>query len=124
MGVSSKTRVLVIDDEPGVLRFVKTGLSVAGYEVFTTTSGAEGLRLVLELKPDIMLLDILMSPVDGLEVLKKLRLITNVPVIAFTARSDAAELARENGADGFIAKPFLPEKLINKIQETLKQVSD
>ncbi len=115
----SKKRVLVIDDESGVLRFVRISLSAAGYEVITTTNGEEGLKLVESAKPDIMLLDILMMPLTGLDVLVRLREFSQIPVVVFTAKSDLGEKAIEEGANGFIAKPFLPEQLVSKIEDTL-----
>ncbi len=114
-----KKRVLVVDDEPGVLRFTSVCLTVAGYEVITTTSGEEALKLVESAKPDIMLLDVLMTPLTGFDVLEKLRAFSNLPVIIFTARNDIGAQALKEGANGFIAKPFRPEQLLQKIEDTL-----
>ncbi len=111
--------MLVIDDEPGVLRFTSVSLTVAGYEVITTTSGEEALKLVESAKPDIMLLDVLMTPLTGFDVLEKLRAFSNLPVIIFTARNDIGAQALKEGANGFIAKPFRPEQLLQKIEDTL-----
>jgi len=86
--VDTKKRVLVIDDEPGILRFVSVSLSVAGYDVVGTTSGEEGLKLVESLKPEVVLIDILMVPLTGFEVLERLRVFSQLPVIVFTARND------------------------------------
>ena len=115
----SKKRVLVVDDEAGILSFVKISLSMAGYEVITTTRGEEGLRLVETAKPDIMLLDILMTLVTGFDVLEKLRPSFHLPVIVFTAKSDVGERAMKEGANGYITKPFMPEQLVTKIEEVL-----
>jgi two-component system response regulator MprA len=109
----------VVDDEAGILSFVKISLSMAGYEVITTTRGEEGLRLVETAKPDIMLLDILMTPVTGFDVLEKLRPSSQLPVIVFTAKSDFGERAMKEGANGYLTKPFMPEQLVNKIEEVL-----
>lgn len=117
--MDAKKRVLVVDDEPGVLRFISISLSLAGYEVITTTSGEEGLKLAETARPDIMLLDILMMPLSGFEVLERLRAFSQLPVIVFTARSDVGARAMEEGANGFIAKPFAPEHLVKKIESTL-----
>jgi DNA-binding response OmpR family regulator len=115
----SNNRVLVIDDEVGILRFVKISLSLAGYDVITATSGEAGLKLVESAKPDIILLDILMTPMTGFEVLEKLRGFSQIPVLVFTARGDSGKRALEVGANEFIAKPFLPEQLIKKIREII-----
>jgi two-component system, OmpR family, KDP operon response regulator KdpE len=117
--MNAKQRVLVVDDEPGVLRFIRISLALAGYDVITTTSGEEGLKLVDSAKPDIMFLDILMTPMTGFEVLAKLREFSNLPVIVFTAMSDTGDKALKQGANGFIAKPLLPEQLVRIIEDTL-----
>jgi two-component system KDP operon response regulator KdpE len=120
MIMETKQRVLVVDDEPGVIRFVKINLALAGYEVITTTSGEEALPLVESKKPDIMLLDILMTPITGFDILVELRTFSQLPVIVFTARNDIGKVAMQEGANGFIAKPFKPDELIKKIREILK----
>ncbi len=114
-----KKRVLVVDDEPGVLRFVQVALEMAGYDVITTTSGEEALKLAESEHPDVMLLDILMVPVTGFEVLDRLRVFSELLVIVFTARSFIAEKAIALGANGFISKPFQPEELVKKVEEVL-----
>lgn len=111
--------MLVVDDEPGILRFVRASLSLEGYEVFTCTGGEEALRLVESERPDIMLLDIFMVPLTGFDVLSRLRTYSRLPVIVFTARSDIGEMAIKEGANGFIAKPFKPVDLVRKIREIL-----
>ena len=116
----SKKRVLVVDDEPGVLKFVRISLSAAGYEVLTAGGGEEALQLVQSQNPDIMLLDIVMEPVSGFDVLFRLRRLSNrMPVIVFTAQSVIAESALSAGAKGYISKPFMPDELVRKIGETL-----
>ncbi len=117
--MAPKKRVLVVDDEVGVLRFVKASLSLEGYDVFTTSSGEEGLKMVESVKPDIILLDILMTPVSGLDVLKRLREHSRLPVIAFTAKHDTGDRAISEGADAFVSKPFMPEQLTKTIEAIL-----
>lgn len=117
--MQTKKRVLVVDDEPAILRFVSASLSLAGYEVVTTTSGEEALQLVQSEKFDVMLLDIVMVPVSGFDVIEKLRAFPRLPVIVFTANSFIAEKAFEHGAEGYIAKPFRSEELIRKIEDVL-----
>jgi DNA-binding response OmpR family regulator len=115
----TKKRVLVVDDEPGILRFVSVSLSAAGYEVITATNGEDGLKLVESGLPDIMLLDVLMTPLSGFDVLERLRSFSQLPVIVFTTQRDVADMALKEGANAFIAKPLKPEQLIEKIEETL-----
>jgi DNA-binding response OmpR family regulator len=94
-------------------------LAAARYDVITAGNGEEGLKLVELMKPDIMLLDILMVPMTGFEVLVELREFSKLPVIVFTAKSDIGETAIKEGANGFIAKPFMPDELVRRIEETL-----
>ncbi len=117
--MDAKKRVLVVDDERGILRFVNTTLRLAGYEVIATTSGEEALQLAQSKTPDIVLLDILMQPLTGFDVLERLRAFSQVPVIVFTARRDIAETALKEGANDFITKPFVPDELVKKIQAAL-----
>jgi len=117
--VKNKKKILVVDDESAVLNFIRVSLSMSGYEVVTTTNGEEALTLINSAKPDIMIVDVVMLPMTGLELLEKLRGFSDLPVIVFTARNDIASTAMKLGADGFIAKPFKPENLIKKINEVL-----
>ena len=119
--MQNKTKVLVVDDEQGILNFVRVSLDLFGYEVITTTTGAEALQLAKSKKLHLVILDIVMAPMDGLEVLLELRTFSKVPVIVFTALSSVSKQALELGANGSIAKPFLPLALNNKIQEVLSK---
>jgi len=114
-----KKRILVVDDEPGILRFVSTSLGLAGFDVITTGSGQEALQFAETQKPHLILLDILMQPLTGFDVLERLRKFSQVPVVVFTAQRDIAEQAMKQGADGFIMKPFVPDELIKKIRAVL-----
>jgi DNA-binding response OmpR family regulator len=122
--METKKRVLVVDDEPGIIRFVKINLALAGYEVITTLSGEQTLELVQSEKPDIVLLDILMTPMTGFDILMELRTFSQLPVIVFAARNDIGNMAIKDGANGFIAKPFKPDALIKKIREILDHEGD
>ena len=118
--MAEKKKVLVVDDEPRILRFVTAGLTLDGYTVLSTASGAEALRLVKSEKPDIIILDAVMAPMSGFDILDKLRTFSKVPVILCTARSFMAEEASKRGADGYLSKPFIPEELVKKIDEVLE----
>jgi two-component system, OmpR family, KDP operon response regulator KdpE len=111
----NKKKVLVIDDEPHVLRFVNASLSAAGYQVLTAESGEEGLNIFNTENPDMVILDVLMLPMSGFEVLDRIRNFSTVPVIVFTAHDFVAKQAINNGANDFIGKPFLPDDLKSKI---------
>ncbi len=119
--VDNKKRVLVVDDEPRILHFVRINLTLAGYDVITTTSGEEALQLVDSKKPDMMLLDVLMTPMSGFDVLSQLRASPQLRVIVFTGRHDIASKALREGADDYIAKPFKPEELTKKIKNLLEK---
>jgi two-component system KDP operon response regulator KdpE len=114
-----KQCVLVVDDHPKVLRFIEIDLKLRGFEVITTTSGSEALELVKSAKPDIMLLDIIMPEMDGLEVLKKLRDFTQLPVIAFSASPGNYHDAICCGANDFMPKPFQPDEMASRIRALL-----
>jgi two-component system OmpR family response regulator len=115
-----KIQVLVVDDDVKIVRFISSSLRLAGYDVCTATCGEEALQAVELKKPHIMVLDILMSPMDGFEVLRRLRVDSELPVIAVSAHCSSGEKALSLGADGFLAKPFRPDELIRKIESVLK----
>jgi two-component system KDP operon response regulator KdpE len=117
-----KRCVLVVDDEPKLLRFVAIALKLHGYEVVTTTSGLETLDLVDSAKPDIVLLDVVMPDIDGFEVLKELRTSTDLPVIVFSASHGNRENAVQLGASDFIPKPFKAAELIGIIERLVPEL--
>ena len=95
---AKKQRILVVDDQPKVLRFIEIDLKLRGFEVITSTSGNEALELARSLEPDIMLLDIVMPDISGFEVLSRLRTFTQLPVIAFSASPGNQGDALRHGA--------------------------
>ena len=115
----NKKRVLVVDDERGILNFVRVKLTIEDFDVLTTTSGEEALTWAESEQPDIILLDILMVPMSGLEVLDRLRKFSKVPVIVFTGKAQIIDAALELGATDYIPKPFDPDTLVTKIQAAL-----
>ena len=117
--MDTKKRVLVVDDDPRIGKVLRIKLGLSGYDVITTTSGAEAIQIVRTQEPDVMLLDVLMPDVTGMDVLEKVRAFSQVPVIIFTGRPDIAQLALKLGANDFIAKPFNPDLLVDKIRLVL-----
>ncbi|MDI6830608.1 MAG: response regulator [Actinomycetota bacterium] len=113
-------RVLVVDDERNILDIIRFNLEVEGYEVITSRDGEEALRLVHELKPDLILCDIMMPEVDGLEVCRRLKAdgrTNQIPVVMLSARTQAQDKVAsiEAGADDFITKPFDFSDLVARI---------
>ncbi len=122
--VDVKTLALVVDDEPGILRFVKVGLTHAGFKVVATTSGVQALEFARTGEPDIIILDLYMEPLTGFDVLKEVRTFSPVPVIIITARREAAQIALALGANSYVLKPFLPEQLAREIRRVINEVLD
>ncbi|OGO36148.1 MAG: hypothetical protein A2147_08885 [Chloroflexi bacterium RBG_16_57_8] len=112
-------KVLLVDDEAKILKFLELKLRLSGYEVIATTSGKKAVELAESAKPDLILLDIIMPGMDGLEVLQKLRSFSNVPIIASSARSGSADKALSLGATEYLPKPFNPDELIERIKTLL-----
>jgi DNA-binding response OmpR family regulator len=122
INVETKVRksILIVDDEPGIGKVLRIKLNLSGYDVITTTSGAEAIELIRQRKPDVVLLDILMPDVTGMDVLDRVRTFSQVPIIVFTGRPDIFQIARKLGANDCIAKPFNPDLLLEKINTALK----
>jgi two-component system KDP operon response regulator KdpE len=119
-GAKEKRRVLIVDDQPKVLKFIEIDLKLRGFEVIGATSGNEALELVKTLKPDIILLDMIMPGIDGFEVLKELRAFADLPVIAFSASPENQDEALQCGANDFVHKPFNPDDMARRIRVLLK----
>jgi two-component system KDP operon response regulator KdpE len=117
--------VLVADDEPRITRLVAMSLADDGFRVETALSGEEALRKADETKPDIVLLDIVMPDIDGIEVMRRLREWRPVPVILLTAKGSTADKARglDLGADDYMAKPFHPDELAARVRAVLRRAA-
>lgn len=115
-----KKRVLVVDDEPGIGTVLRVQFGLSGYDVETTTSGAEAIELIKAKEPDMVLLDALMPDVSGAEVLVKVRTFSHVPVIVFTGQADLGKYALTLGANDYITKPFDNKLLLEKVGSFLK----
>jgi len=111
-------KVLIVDDEVRVVRFVRLALGRSGYRVITATSGDKALRLARSFKPDAVILDI-KPGTDGFEMLSKLRSILDMPIIAVSTRTGIADKAIGLGATVYLAKPFKPEELVQRIDALL-----
>ena len=121
--------ILIVDDEPDILEFLSYNVRKEGYKVFTASNGIEALRLVQQINPSLILLDVMMPKMDGIETCQVIRKDLNMvqPVIAFlTARTeDYAQIAGfEAGADDYISKPIRPRLLISKIESLLRRLKN
>jgi len=115
--------VLVVDDEPRIVNFVRMNLELEGCRVISASNGREALERVRDNLPDIMLLDIMMPGMDGFEVLRRLRQFSAVPVIVLTAKDQEDDRIHglELGADDYIGKPFSHRELLSRIRAVLRR---
>ena len=119
-------RILVVDDEEGIVKLVKMYLEHHRYEILVANDGQEGLEKAKTEKPDLIVLDLMLPKINGYKVcglLKKDTRYAKTPVILFTAKAQEKDvkLGEEVGADAYITKPYEPEILLAKIKELLKQ---
>ena len=123
--MSTQPLVLVADDEPRITKLVSIALSEEGFRVVTANSGEEALLKAEEVRPDIVLLDIVMPDLDGIEVMRQLRERRPVAVILLTAKGSTADKAKglDLGADDYIAKPFHPDELAARVRAVLRRSS-
>ncbi len=121
--MTKHSHLLAIDDEPRILRFLQSNLQLANYSVQTAATGTEGLKLALENAPDLVLLDLGLPDLDGLEVLRQLRRESDVPVIILTARDDEESMVTglQLGADDYLTKPFSGRALQARIGAVLRR---
>lgn len=121
--MSAEPLLLVVDDEAGVLRLMKLELTAQGFRVITAADGDEALRLAEEQRPDAVVLDIMMPGISGLEVMRRLRERSNVPIILVTAKDKDSDKVRglELGADDYVVKPFNPDELGARIRAVLRR---
>lgn len=117
-------RILVVDDEPSITKLVSFNLEKAGYDVDTAADGQAALEKVQDIQPDLIVLDLMLPKVDGLEVCKRLRQENNhIPVIMLTAKDEELDrvLGLELGADDYVTKPFSPRELVARVKAVLRR---
>lgn len=124
---TTKRRVLLVDDEPSIIKVVGKRLEVAGYEVLIAMDGQEGLTKAKLGRPDVIVLDLMMPKLNGFEVcaaLKQDPQFQHIPVIIFTGKGRGMDeqLCRECGANAYLTKPHRPEELIEQIEALLANV--
>lgn len=119
-------KILIVDDEPDILELIEYNLKKEGYQVFTATNGQEGITVAKKVHPDLIILDIMMPKMDGIEACRLMRAIPefkNTFMVFLTARSEEySEIAGFNvGADDYIAKPIKPRALVSRINAILRR---
>jgi two-component system alkaline phosphatase synthesis response regulator PhoP len=117
-------RVLVVDDEASITKLVTAYLEPEGYVVRTENDGERGLAIALDWKPDIVVLDIMLPGIDGLELLRRLRQHSDCYVILLTAKTEEADklVGLSVGADDYLTKPFSPRELVARVKAALRRV--
>ncbi|MBC7812707.1 MAG: response regulator transcription factor [Burkholderiales bacterium] len=116
-------RILVVDDEPRMINFIRMNLELEGHQVIESHNGLEALESVRTKLPDLVLLDVMMPELDGFETLRMLREFSTIPVIMLTAKSEENDkvYGLELGADDYITKPFGPRELTSRIKAVLRR---
>ncbi len=122
----SKERVLIIEDEPNIIELVSYNLEKEGWLVSKAQTGEEGLEKIKEEHPDIILLDLMLPGIDGMEICRRTRqdkLTRDIPIIILTAKAEEADrvLGLESGADDYVTKPFSPRELVARIRAVLRR---
>ncbi|MGI6740084.1 MAG: response regulator transcription factor [Brevefilum sp.] len=120
---SRKYRILVVDDERRMVGFIRLNLEQDGYEVIEAFNGTDALNRLRDSLPDLILLDVMMPDIDGFQVLRTIREISQVPVIMLTAKGEEDDKVRglELGADDYITKPFSPRELVSRVRAVLRR---
>jgi DNA-binding response OmpR family regulator len=116
-------RILIIDDEPEIVRVLRGYLEQAGYRVLTAFDGVEGLRRARQESPDLVILDLMLPGMDGIDVCRALRKGADIPIIMVTARVEETDrvLGLELGADDYVTKPFSPRELVARVRAVLRR---
>ena len=117
------TRILIVEDEKKIARFLELELQHEGYEVQTAGDGRTGLALALSWEPDLMILDLMLPGLSGIEVCRRLRHDSDLPIIMLTAKDDVSDkvMGLDMGADDYMTKPFAIEELLARIRVGLKK---
>lgn len=120
----NKAKILVVDDEPSIINLVTAYLRAEGYEYYTASDGPSGLKAARAFRPDLIILDIMLPGMDGIELLTHLRRESNAYVIMLTAKSEEVDkiIGLSVGADDYLTKPFSPRELIARVKAALRRM--
>ena len=118
------TKILVVDDEPSITNLVSAYLKPEGYDVYIASDGNAGLKAARAFKPDLVILDIMLPGMDGIELLSRLRRESDVYVIMLTARTEETDkiVGLSVGADDYVTKPFSPRELVARVKAALRRI--
>lgn len=124
-----KEKILIVDDEKDILKILSHNLSKEGYRIFEANDGEEALDMAVREMPDLVILDLMLPKIDGLEVCRELKSkdkTKNIPIIMLTAKSQEVDkvLGLELGADDYITKPFSPRELLARVKAVLRRTKD
>ena len=119
-------KILVIEDEEGIIHLLQLYLKDAGYQVVSAKDGADGLALHARESPDLVILDIMLPAIDGFEVCRRIRAWSQTPILMLTARGDEDDriAGLEIGADDYLVKPFSPRELVSRVRAILRRVGN
>jgi len=122
-GGALRTRVLVVDDEPQILRALRINLTARGYDVLTARDGSSALQAATETKPDVVVLDLGLPDIDGTDVITGLRGWSSVPIIVLSARTSSWDkvMALDAGADDYVTKPFGMDELLARLRAAVRR---
>jgi DNA-binding response OmpR family regulator len=121
-----ETKILIVDDDPGIRKFVRANLEARDYEVLLAMDGEEGIQILEKELPDLILLDIMMPNIDGFEVCRRVREWSKTPIIMLSARDGEMDKVRclDCGADDYLTKPFSLNELLSRIKAVLRRAQD
>ena len=121
--MSPRQRILIVDDEPQITRVLRTGLTTRGYDVRVAADGESALDTFNDWRPDLVVTDLAMPNVGGLELCKRLRIVSQIPVIVLSVKGEEKTKveALDAGADDFVTKPFSMEELLARVRATLRR---
>jgi len=120
--MAKKTKILVVDDEPKIRMFIRANLEARDYEVHLAQDGVEAVEMAARVMPDVIVLDVNMPRMDGIEACKRIREWSNVPIIILSVREDEKDKVRalNEGADDYVTKPFGIDELLARIRVALR----
>ena len=119
------SKILIIEDDPNVVELARLYLTKDGHDVLTALDGTEGLRLALDEAPDLIVLDLMLPGVDGMNICRKVREQSEVPIVMLTARVEEEDRLSglESGADDYVTKPFSPRELAARVRAVLRRTA-